>query len=172
MRQVFSENLPYSAGPFAAGKFRMCRCSKKKGILWKPAVIFVHTTNMTRRTRPTTAPSIWMRMIWLALCRAVIGNVPSSDPEMSIRWYVTRCNWAVRINFFLYAHQKWNLHENQGIYGRQRQVICYAPRFGIYHVKKWAYRKLLVPTAHFFLSKCNKPKCTGRIQNNHSVSPR
>ena len=46
---------------------------------------------MMRRTKRTTAPSIWTRTIWRALCRAVTASARITAPEMNIRLFATRC---------------------------------------------------------------------------------
>lgn len=64
-------------------------------------VTFVHIMNTMKRTKLTTAPSIWMRTIWRALCKAVTVSVRITAPEMNIRSFATKCK---KSHFRLFFH--------------------------------------------------------------------
>ena len=65
---------------------------KRRGTFVWPVVIFVHTMNMMKRTKRTTAPSIWMKTTWLVLSRVITRNVPFTVPGTNTKLYGTRCN--------------------------------------------------------------------------------
>lgn len=55
---------------------------------------FVHTMNTMKRTKRTTAPSIWMKTTWLVLSRVITRNVPFTVPGTNTKCTAPDVIWC------------------------------------------------------------------------------